>query len=101
MKEEEDPTLKEFTDAADVIQASMDMWAEEFDRWADHVEELEQCPSVICRHPAHVDDMHNAAKNMNYALKRMRREQAEAAELNNKINNHIIEKRMRGDLDDE
>ena len=92
---EEDSKLEEFTGAADLIQASMDMWGEEFDKWADTVEALEKEPS------SEEDDIFYADEKMHYALDRMRFEQIQAKELNAKINSHLVDKFVRGDLDNE
>ena len=102
---EEDSKLKEFTEAADVIQASMDMWGEEFDKWADTVESLEEEPSSkehwIKLSKLPTDDISYADKKMRYALGRMKFEQKQANELNAKINSHLVDKFVRGELDNE
>ena len=91
---DEDSELKKFTDAAHVIESSMDMWGKEFDKWADIVEDLQEDPSIS------EDDISYAARKMDHALNRMRFEQKEARDLNHQINAHMIDKFVRGDFDE-
>jgi len=75
---------KEFEDAANVIEASMELWSQEFDKWHNKVNKC------ISSHDE--DDIDHCQEQMHACLKRMSLEQEEAKKLENKISNHIFRK---------
>ena len=76
---------KEFDDAANVIESSMNMWAQEFDKWHDKTEST-------MKYGGTEDDIDRCHEQLNFCLKRMTLEQEEAKKLENDINSHIIKR---------
>ena len=75
---------KEFTDAANLIEASMSLWSEEFDKWHDLVDKSMASPNE--------GDIDYYQEQMHFCLKRMAFEQEEAKKLELKISDHIFRK---------